>query len=60
MTEFVQEFIEANIDAIDESLLTNDEIQWINNYHENVYNLIAPYLNEEEIHWLKQNTRPIK
>lgn len=44
-------------EAIDESLLTEEEKQWIAEYHKRVYDTLSPYLNEEEKIWLKQETR---
>jgi Xaa-Pro aminopeptidase len=41
---------------IDESLLNEAEIQWLNNYHKRVYELLSPSLTEEEKIWLKQQT----
>lgn len=38
------------------SLLTNDEIVWLNSYHQKVYNELAPLLNKEEQIWLKEAT----
>ncbi|MBC7087586.1 MAG: aminopeptidase P family protein [Tissierellales bacterium] len=45
--------------CIDKSLLTNDEISWINEYHKKTYELLSPYLNNEEREWLKEKTREI-
>jgi Xaa-Pro aminopeptidase len=39
---------------IDKSLLTEAEIEWLNNYHQKVYDLLSPSLSEEEKIWLKQ------
>ncbi|MDO4834218.1 MAG: aminopeptidase P family protein [Bacillota bacterium] len=36
-----------------------DEINYLNTYHETVYSLIAPHLNEEERTWLREATRKI-
>ncbi len=41
---------------IDKSLLNENEINWLNDYHQNVYDKIAPFLNEEENVWLKEKT----
>ncbi|WP_042199291.1 aminopeptidase P family protein [Paenibacillus camerounensis] len=40
-------------------LLTESEKQWLNHYHQEVYTKLAPYLNEEESAWLKEETRGI-
>lgn len=44
-------------DAIDESLLTDEEKQWIAEYHQKVYQTLSIYLNEEEKAWLAKATR---
>ena len=38
---------------IDKYLLSEGEQAWLNKYHEDVYNDLAPYLNENEKVWLK-------
>jgi len=45
-----------DIRAIDISLLDQHEIDWINNYHKDVFNLLSPYLGEEQKNWLKKMT----
>jgi Xaa-Pro aminopeptidase len=37
---------------IDLSLMTNEEIGLLNDYHRKVYDQLAPYLDEEEREWL--------
>jgi Xaa-Pro aminopeptidase len=49
-----------DLDAVDTAYLTDEEIGWINEYHRNVYEKIAPRLNEEEREWLKEATRELK
>ena len=34
-------------------LLSSEEQNWLNNYHKEVINCLAPYLDEEEKNWLK-------
>ncbi len=41
------------------NLLTSEEIEWINNYHREVYEKLTPELNKEEQEWLKMKTMPI-
>jgi len=48
-----------DLEAIDVDMLTDKEKAWLNNYHENVYELLSPYLNEEEKEWLRKVTRAI-
>ncbi|MEK4425018.1 aminopeptidase P family protein [Solibacillus sp. FSL K6-1523] len=45
--------------GIDVEMLTNSEKQWLNNYHQDVYTKLAPYLNEEERGWLMEETKEI-
>jgi Xaa-Pro aminopeptidase len=40
-------------DLIDVDLLTDKEIEWINDYHKMVYEHLSPNLNEEERAWLE-------
>lgn len=48
-----------DLDAIDVNLLTQDEKNWLNQYHAKVYQFISPHLDEKEKEWLKQYTREI-
>ena len=41
---------------IDLALLTPQEIDWINEYHQTVYNRLAPHLTTEEKVWLEKKT----
>jgi len=47
-------YIDKNL--IDKSELNDDEISWINNYHQEVYDKISPYLTEAEKQWLMEKT----
>lgn len=49
-----------DIRAIDTSLLDKKEIDWLNGYHKKVYEILSPYLGEEQENWLKKMTQPIK
>ena len=48
-----------DIRAVDVSLLSRDEIDWLNAYHKNVYNTLSPYLDEQRKGWLKKMTASI-
>ncbi len=48
-----------DLDAIDVSLLQEDEKAQLNAYHKHVYDVVAPYLNDDEKKWLQQYTRAI-
>ena len=41
-----------DIDLITKSLLTNEELIWIKNYHNTVFKKISPYLDKNEKSWL--------
>jgi Xaa-Pro aminopeptidase len=49
--------IDTNL--IDKDLLTKVEIDWLNAYHQRVYEKIAPHLNEVEKEWLRDKTKVI-
>ncbi len=48
-----------DLSGINKDMLTESEKQWLNNYHQEVYTKLAPYLNEEESGWLMEETREI-
>ena len=48
-----------DLDCIDPEELSKTERRWLNEYHANVYEIISPYLNEEEKTWLKEYTRAV-
>ena len=51
--------LKTSLDAIDPEQMTKKERELLNTYHRQVYETIAPYLNEEEKSWLKEATREI-
>lgn len=48
-----------DLDAINPDIMTQEDKKLLNDYHAKVYEVIAPYLNEEEQEWLKKYTRAI-
>lgn len=48
-----------DLDAVEPSMLTEDEKEWLNEYHEEVYQKLSPRLDEERREWLKEKTRKI-
>jgi len=38
---------------IDKKLLTNQETDWLNNYHQKVFDGLSPLLEKSEVEWLK-------
>lgn len=47
-------------DPIDVSMLLPEELEWLNNYHQQVYEQLSPYLEEDEKKWLRQATKPLE
>lgn len=45
--------------AINQSMLTVEEKNWLNEYHQMVFDKLSPYLTEEENNWLKEKTSAI-
>lgn len=41
-------------------MLQKEELDWLNAYHTEVYQKLAPYLDEDEKKWLKNATKAIK
>ncbi len=52
-------FAPIDLDAVMPPLLSWEERDWLNHYHECVRKALAPYLNDEEKEWLKYETRAI-
>ena len=46
-------------DAILPELLTNEERQWINDYHHKVAEVLTPHLEPEIGKWLEKETMPL-
>ena len=44
---------------IDLEMLTENEIDWMNNYHNTVLNALSPYLKDSEVQWLSIKCQPI-
>ena len=45
---------------IDQSLLTTNEINWVNRYHKRVRNILTPSMNSNERDWLINQTAPLQ
>lgn len=48
-----------DLDGVDPAQMSGKERMLLNTYHKNVYEAIAPYLNEDEKAWLAEATREI-
>ncbi|MDR0724907.1 MAG: aminopeptidase P family protein, partial [Prevotellaceae bacterium] len=45
--------------SINISMMSKDEIKWLNDYHQWVYDSLSPYLEDEEVEYLKTVTAAI-
>lgn len=52
-------FAPIDLDGIEISRMNQDEKEYLNRYHQEVYNKISPFLLEDEKEWLKMYTRAI-
>lgn len=52
-------FTPFEVDAIEASYLTANEKHHLNEYHQDVYKVIAPHLAQEERQWLEACTKPL-
>lgn len=43
----------------DFDMMTAEEIEWLNNYHAEVFRRLSPGLNEEQTEWLRRHTAPV-
>ncbi len=48
-----------DINLFDTSIMTDDEIEWVNDYHAMVRNRLMPLLDDAECRWLEEKTRPL-
>ncbi|XP_068647791.1 aminopeptidase P2 [Aristolochia californica] len=52
-------FVPIQSKMIDLSLLSSDEINWINNYHSEVWMKVSPLVDGSAVQWLWKITRPL-
>ena len=52
-------FCPIDLMGIDRSLMTECEVKWLNEYHAKTYEVLSPFMNDEEKAWLKEETRAI-
>ena len=52
-------FAPIDLDAVDASLMLEDEKKYLNNYHKEVFDKISPFLSKDECEWLRNYTREI-
>ena len=44
---------------IDVNMLLPEEVEWLNAYHREVFEKLSPYLEDEEVGWLAEATKPL-
>ena len=52
-------YVPIDLDAVDPNMMKQKDKDQLNAYHEKVYELISPHLNDEEKEWLKEYTRAV-
>ena len=52
-------FVPIDLEALDVGLMEKRDVEYLNEYHRQVYEKISPYLTEEERLWLKEATREV-
>nr|CAB3452317.1 unnamed protein product [Digitaria exilis] len=52
-------FVPIQSKLIDTSILSPSEINWVNDYHEEVWEKVSPLLSGDSRDWLWKNTRPL-
>lgn len=48
-----------DLKPVEKALLIPAEVEWLNSYHRTVFEHISPYLDREEVSWLKEKTKAI-
>lgn len=52
-------YVPMDLDAIDPQQMSAEDRKLLNDYHRKVYEMVSPYLEEDEKEWLKTYTREI-
>lgn len=52
-------FCPIDIRLVKKELLTQKETEWLNDYHQKVYKILAPLIDRAEAAWLKEATKKI-
>lgn len=48
-----------DLSPVDFSMLQTEEIEWLNDYHRDVFDKLSPYLEGDDLEWLREATRPV-
>jgi Xaa-Pro aminopeptidase len=49
-----------DLSLMETEIMTQEEVDWVNNYHKEVYRRLSPRLNDEQKEWLRNKTRELK
>lgn len=52
-------YVPIDLDALDPNQMTSIEKKRLNEYHREVYRVVSPFMEGEELAWLKQATRAV-
>ena len=52
-------YVPIDLEVIDRGIMTERDVELLNRYHEQVYEKISPYLDEDERVWLAEATRAV-
>ena len=52
-------YVPIDLEVIDREIMTERDVELLNRYHEQVYEKISPYLDEDERVWLAEVTRAV-
>lgn len=48
-----------DLEAVDKAYLTDRQVRLLNEYNKQVFDAVSPYMDDEELKWLKEATREI-
>lgn len=48
-----------DLTPVDFCMLQSEEIEWLDTYHRDVFEKLSPYLEGEDLEWLREATRPV-
>lgn len=51
--------VPIDIDGLDISIMSDEEINWLNQYHKKIYDTISPLVSNRARKWLETKTKPI-
>lgn len=52
-------FVPIDLEGLDIDMISKEELDWLNSYHEQVYKKLSPFLSDDERQWLEIKTRQI-